>query len=56
MKKLVENNFGKLSVVLQHSLKIENIELDNSRFIKIKKIKSDKISSHIFYKPISKII
>lgn len=55
MKKLVRNNFEKIPIVLQYSFK-ENIKIEKGQFFTIRKIKSDKISDQIFYKPISKVL
>ncbi len=55
MKEIVEDKFGKLSVVFQQSIKTDYLEV-KKQFLKIKKVESDKVLSPQFYKPISRFL
>ena len=56
MKKLINKDFNKLSILLQKSSKNIYKAEDNFSFFTIKKIFSTKVKSQAFYKPISKIL
>lgn len=56
MKKLINKDFNKLSVLLQQSSKNKYVEEDNFSFFTVKKINSTKVKHQGFYKPISKIL